>query len=46
MNLLIETDDGDTYTVLENLEDYLDDSKTIMKEIKVTVDYIENDENE
>lgn len=43
MNLIIEDNDGEEYNVIIGLEDYLDDPKTIMKEIKLTVDHIENE---
>ena len=43
MNLIIEDNDGEEYNVIIGLEDYLDDPKTIMKEIKLTVDHIESE---
>lgn len=43
MNLIIEDDNGAEYDVIIGLEDYLDDPKTIIKEIKSTVKYIENE---
>jgi hypothetical protein len=43
MNLIIEDDDGEMYNVILGLEDYINEPKTIIKEIKLTVAHIEKE---
>lgn len=40
---LIIVDGDEEYNVIIDLEDYLNDPKTIIKEIKLTVEHIENE---
>jgi hypothetical protein len=44
MDLIIESDSGTQYTVIADLEDWLDDPKTIVKQVKLAVKHVEKEE--
>lgn len=43
MDLILEDEDGEQYNVIIGIEDYLDDPKTIMKEIKLAIEHAERE---
>jgi hypothetical protein len=41
MELIIENDDGEQFTVIQDSEDYINDDKTIVKQVRLAYKFAE-----